>query len=111
MLVGAGLLWAARSNRVSLAALPLFLVPITGTPAIAPKPGPQEMVFPLISGNRMTVSYGGQNIALTTPLGMPQDTTKYRYFVTSTESGWQICWEEIKPQICPPKATPKRVLW
>jgi hypothetical protein len=111
MLVGAGLLWAARRNRVSLAALPLFLVPITGTPAIAPKPGPQAMVFPLISGNMMTVNYGGQNIALATPLGMPQDTTKYRYYAQSTENGWQICWEEIKPEICPPKATPKRVLW
>jgi hypothetical protein len=111
ILVGASLLWAARRNRVSLAVLPLFLVPITGSPAIAPKPGPQEMVFPLISGNLMTVNYGGQNIALATPLGMPQDTTKYRYYVRSTENGWQICWEEIKPQICPPKATPKRVLW
>jgi hypothetical protein len=110
IIVGASLLWAARRNRATLAALPLLLVPITTSPAIAPTPAAQEMVFPLISGNMMTVNYAGQNISIATPLTMPQDTSKYRYYVQAIDNGWQVCWEEIKPQICPPKATPRRIL-
>jgi hypothetical protein len=90
--------------------MPLFLISLAPTAPTMPQPGPQEMVFPMISNNQMTVTYGGKTVSLPAPVGMPVDTTKYRYYVQATETGWKICWEEIKPQICPPKATPRRLL-
>jgi hypothetical protein len=116
LLLGAGFLWAARRNRATLMAFPLLFVPLAGSPdaKLAQAPGPQELSFPVISDNTMTVNYGGRSVNLPVPMNMPRDTSRYRYYTQNTDGGnnWQVCWEEIKPQVCPPvRATPRRLLW
>jgi hypothetical protein len=116
LLLGAGFLWAARRNRATLMAMPLLFVPLAGSPdvRIAQGPGPQEMVFPVVSDNIMTVNYGGRTVNIPVPMNMPRDTNRYRYYTSTADGGnnWQVCWEEIKPQVCPPpRATPRRLLW
>jgi hypothetical protein len=111
LLLGAGCLWAAKRHRATLMVMPLFFIPLAQNPPATTAPGAQEMVFPMISENQITVNYGGRTVSLPAPMNMPRDTSKYRYFAQAREGGrWQLCWEEIKPQICPPRSAPRRLL-
>jgi hypothetical protein len=118
LLLGAGALWAARRHRATLIAAPLLFMPLV-TNASGQQPtmvaigeGPEEQVFPLFQENNMTATYGGKPLSITAPFNIPRDTAKFRYFVTAADGGYQVCWEEIKPQICPPpQATPRRIMW
>jgi hypothetical protein len=112
LLLGAGLFGRlAHRKRVTLMITPLFLVSLAANPPAPTITSPEEMVFPVISDNQMQVTYGGRQISLPTPFNIPRDTSKYRYYVHVTEGSWQICWEEVKPEICPPSTTPRRLLW
>jgi hypothetical protein len=117
LLLGAGALWAARRRRAAFIVVPFFLFPVASAmptaslPSFLAQQNGQELVFPVISNNSMSVNYGGRVVNLPIPAGLPRDTAKYRYFAQAVDGGgWKICWEEVKPLICPPRQAPRRLL-